>query len=205
MDYYRFLALYRWPLTLVLLLMFCCQFQINNCIKCINLVQSHFKPDLFRTYRLNANKSYRSIFFNLTFDLFQIVIIRPPFVSDFLFALFGHLLARSCPLVLCCTRCRPKYLCSFPVWCLGHDVEFDCSWSLHFHQLNGYTILQMPFVYVLPEVRLMWKMVLITYVNRKGWGEPVHPCSPARAFVVRTNKTWGKRKIQTRIRFSDLI
>ena len=32
---------------------------------------------------------------------------------------------------ICCLDC----LCSFAVWCLGKDVEFDCigSWSLPFH------------------------------------------------------------------------
>ena len=37
---------------------------------------------------------------------------------------------------LCCfILCR--LVCSFPVWCLGQDVEFDCigSWTLPFHLL----------------------------------------------------------------------
>ena len=33
--------------------------------------------------------------------------------------------------------CSLKGMCSFPIWCLGQDVEFDCigSWSLPFHLL----------------------------------------------------------------------
>ena len=36
--------------------------------------------------------------------------------------------------ILYCLNC----MCSFPVWCLRQDVEFDCvgSWSLPFHLLN---------------------------------------------------------------------
>ena len=37
---------------------------------------------------------------------------------------------------LCCfILCRLDLLCSFPVWCLRKEVEFDClgSWSLPFH------------------------------------------------------------------------
>ena len=33
---------------------------------------------------------------------------------------------------------RRDCMCSFPVGCLGQDMEFDCigSWSLPFHQLR---------------------------------------------------------------------
>ena len=36
--------------------------------------------------------------------------------------------------ILCCLNC----LCSFPVWCLEPDVEYDCigSWLLSFHLLQ---------------------------------------------------------------------
>ena len=42
------------------------------------------------------------------------------------------------------TLCRLNRFCSFPIRCLGQEVEFDCisSWSLPFHQLyNMYLIM----------------------------------------------------------------
>ena len=37
--------------------------------------------------------------------------------------------------ILCCLDCMR----SFPIWCRGQDMEFDCngSWSLPFHVLYG--------------------------------------------------------------------
>ena len=49
--------------------------------------------------------------------------------------MYGIYALRLCCFTLCCLN----RLYSFPVWCLGQDVKFDCigSWSLHFHLLDG--------------------------------------------------------------------
>ena len=46
---------------------------------------------------------------------------------------------------LCCLCCVILIVnfgvsCSFPIWCLGEDMEYDCmgSWLLHFHLLGDY-------------------------------------------------------------------
>ena len=43
------------------------------------------------------------------------------------------MLGKNCPLgfpfVLCFILCRLICICSFPVRCLGQDVEFDCIGS----------------------------------------------------------------------------
>ena len=63
---------------------------------------------------------------------FVVVVFFVHFFLDFLFALFKDNLV---DIGLCC---RPWCLRTFPVWCFGKGVEFDCvgSWSLPFHVVS---------------------------------------------------------------------
>ena len=64
----------------------------------------------------------------------------------------GHLLGKSWPLGLPLVLFYFHCLCSFPVWCLGKEMEFDCigSWSLPLHLLS--VLVYMTFRTCIPDM-----------------------------------------------------
>ena len=95
--------------------------------------------------------------------IFQLLVfIRFFFVFDFLFILCriaswpfaGKELFSWLSICAVFSLCRLNYFYSFPVWCLGQDVEFYCidSWSLPFQLL-----------WILLRKSLLW------YLSRRGY------------------------------------